>query len=137
MTLSEFLSAYKYDGGRVVLDGWRELELGQTGDCEDFVWTVLCVIEGDPWKALRSGRAEIHRVWGDKNKWFARHLALWHEDYGWIESDNRKWDFHLGYKLSYQIPMWLSRLAVWTGRSFQWLPSADGRKTNWGGAPKL
>jgi len=93
MTPEEFIKTATYKKGSV-LDGIRYVPDGVSVDCDDFAWTMLCMIEGGKRKAIKalaSGKAELWRVHSPQNKAIARHVALWHRDYGWIDSTRRKW----------------------------------------------
>ena len=95
MTPAAFIKGFTYRKG-TVFDGIR---LTGTGDCDDFAWSLLCVMEGGEiaaLKALLKGKAKLWRVRSPVNKTFARHVALWHQGRpgdgrSWIDSTNRRW----------------------------------------------
>ena len=93
LTPTEFIDTYDYKLGTVI-DGIRYVPDGQDVDCDDYAWTLLVLIEGgqvNAIKALASGRAELWRVRSPVNGKIARHVALWHVDYGWSDSTYPRW----------------------------------------------
>lgn len=91
--MPEFIHAAKYKRGSL-FDGIRHVPSGKDVDCDDFAYTLLSILEGGQIgaiKALASGRAELWRVRSPLNGKIARHVALWHCDYGWIDSTVRWW----------------------------------------------
>lgn len=95
MTPAEFIKGFTYAKG-TPFDGIRRTN---TGDCDEFVWGLLCELEGGvrgALKALWSGKAEIWRVCSPVNGMLARHVALKHrgqpgDGREWIDSTNRIW----------------------------------------------
>ena len=91
MTPTEFIDGFEYRRG-FLIDGIRNVSV--IGDCDDFTWSLLVLIEGGrlrALKALASGRAELWCVKSPQNGAVPRHTALWHRDYGWIDSTFDWW----------------------------------------------
>lgn len=92
MTPSQFIAKATYRKGSV-LDGIRNVPDGRDVDCDDFAWSLLCVLEGGErgaLKALMKGKATLWRVRSPVNKLLARHVALqWNGE--WIDSTVRDW----------------------------------------------
>ena len=93
LTPTEFIDNAVYARGWVI-DGIRYRPDGQMVDCDDYAWTLLSLIEGGQIgavKALASGHAEMWCVKSPQNDAVPRHTALWHRDYGWIDSTFDWW----------------------------------------------
>jgi hypothetical protein len=95
MTAADFIQNFRYNLGIILLDGYKRIDSEPyEGDCNDFGLTVLLLLEGGWWgaiKAMLTFRAALWLVWSPQNGMFPRHLALYHRDYGWIDSTNRQW----------------------------------------------
>ena len=65
------------------------------GDCDDFALTVLYLTEGKSWLrvawVLFTFQAVFWLVKSPQNKFWPRHVALWHRRHGWIDSTRREW----------------------------------------------
>ncbi len=94
MTPDEFTDTFDYRRGSLI-DGIRYTTVG---DCDDYAWTLLCLVEGgqlNALQALATGRAELWRVRSPVNGKIARHVALWHRDYGWSDTTYPEWRDHV------------------------------------------
>lgn len=95
MPVTDFIKNFKYKLKIVLLGGYKRIDAAPyEGDCNDFALTVLLLLEGGWWgaiKALITFRAVLWLVWSPSNGVFPRHVVLYHADHGWIDSTNRKW----------------------------------------------
>ena len=88
----DFVSRFK--GKFDTFDSFRILKSSGKveGDCDDFAVTMLWIAEGRSlrkfWSALLTGRAVIWRTYADNGN---PHAALWHKNYGWIDSTKPFW----------------------------------------------
>ena len=93
MTVDEFCRRFTYRKGLPSLFG-RDIRESAAGDCGSFAWTVLLILEGGflgAVKAQITGKAKLVRVKSPVNGTIPMHVALWHRDYGWIDSTRREW----------------------------------------------
>jgi len=93
MNPADFIARFRYKKGLPSLFG-RDIRKSATGDCTSFAWSVLLILEGGflgAVKAQLTGRAKLVRVKSPVNGFLPRHVALWHRDYGWIDSTERRW----------------------------------------------
>lgn len=113
VTLPDFLARFTYRKGLPSLFG-RDIRRSATGDCGAFAWTVLLILEGGLWGAIMAhlrGRAKLVRVKSPVNGFLPRHVALWHRDYGWIDSTVRQWRWH-PMPHSVMWPTWVEKGAL-------------------------
>ena len=113
MNPADFIARFTYRKGLPSLFG-RDIRKTATGDCGAFAWTVLLILEGGfvgAVKAQIAGRARLVRVKSPVNDVIPMHVALWHRDYGWIDSTRREWrDTPAPHRTMW--PLWCEKAAL-------------------------
>lgn len=113
MNPADFIARFKYRKGLPSLFG-RDIRKTAMGDCGAFAWTVLLILEGGfvgAVKAQITGKAKLVRVKSPVNGTIPMHVALWHRNYGWIDSSNREWrDTPAPHRIVW--PLWCEKAAL-------------------------
>lgn len=90
-TVTDFNKVFKYKSDSV--DSWRNLAKAKEpkGDCDDYAWTVACIMERNPVirfiKLLKGEIKFIHCY----TRWGEPHMIFWHEDHGYIDNIYQRW----------------------------------------------
>ena len=90
MTPDNFKDHFNYYRGPL-LDGYRDVRRDLSGDCDDYAWSMLLVLEGGwlrAYKALIKGKAKFVLVKSPKNKIVPRHTVLQYNNL-FTDSTNR------------------------------------------------
>ena len=116
MTPDNFKDNYNYYRG-TLFDGFRDVRRSLSGDCDDYAWSMLLILEGSWLKAMKAlikGKAKFIRAKSPVNKRVPRHVVLKYNNL-YTDSTNRKFREDIApHDGKYTIPFpWVIFMVLW------------------------
>jgi len=120
---TNFRWSFKYEAGVPFLDGWRNVSDSRTGDCDDYAWTSLVIMEGGVWPAFKAlwlcdaailhVQSSANRRSGGLKKFFGSHAVLYRHG-AYTDSSMRVPRDYLGHEMRWKQPIpWVAFRVLW------------------------